>query len=269
LQSASTTTTPRATKPARSSKSSKAATTKAAANPKDKAATKAPTPLALYKTHITAIDKKFKALEKRYVLNPREGMSGVTSDDMAREMRKMIPPIKALSERSPVHAFNLMMYAAEHAFADLDGGMKRSGWGNAQNSYKVLDAAMIELVEKRVGVEGVGDVTLGCAEDKEKRETELEAYMRELGKKHPNKSERGRIARLRKQEFKEGVAARKKSRESAGVWVGTALKELVEKRENLKMYGIGEFYFRDPIEKLKRLRPGGETREVEVEGTIE
>lgn len=202
------------------------------------------------------IDSDYSKLLKRYVYNPK-GWNGVTADDFSSEMATYIPAIAKLSDTRPKDAFNLLMYASEHCYGDLEFCFKSSGFGEPEEPFKEMDGKMVKIIEKRVAEEGKGE--MGVVEDVyvSDGEGELSAFREELGgKKNLNKSERGKQIKYRRMDFKNSVAKRHDLREGAKDWIGNALADLVRTRDFIEQYGIGEFYFADSIAKLEGLKVG-------------
>lgn len=178
-------------------------------------------------------------------------------------MLQFLPDVESLEAMSPPalkHAFDLLVYLGEHGHADLDFSVKMCGWGGAADAYEKLDAAMVRVIDARVQAEGTAPAPSpeGEGEEGEKEEDtsdhELGAFMQLLGEKQPNKNERTRINKLRKEQFKRKVETKRLRREKARDWVANALPDLVAKRDYLEKYGIGEKYFTQSIAKLQKLK---------------
>ncbi|KAE9991278.1 hypothetical protein EG327_000223 [Venturia inaequalis] len=203
-----------------------------------------------------SIDSDYARLLKDYVYNPN-GWNGVTADNFSSEMAVYTPAITKLGETRSKDAFNLLMYASEHCYGDLEFCFKSSGFGETEEPFKEMDEAMVKIIEKRVVEEGkgemgvVGDVYVADGNG------ELAAFMEELGgKERLNKSERGKQLKYRRLDFKNGVAKRRELREVARDWIGNALADLVRTRDFIEQYGIGEFYFAHSIAKLEGMKVG-------------
>ncbi|OCL05072.1 hypothetical protein AOQ84DRAFT_414501 [Glonium stellatum] len=213
----------------------------------------------LYKASITAIDKKSKELARR--MKPNQGMYGVTSDHYAIAMAKFLPDVEKLLVDSPKHAFNLLMYIGEQAHADLDFGPKMCGFGDTEEPYKKMDQVMVRVIDKRVEADGKVEATSmeqGIDEGNDS-ENELKAYMKELGGKRPNKSERNWIDKLRQKEAALKIQTAKLRRETAEAWAPIALRDMVVMRDYLDEYGIGDHYFHDSIAKLEAFKSPAKT----------
>ena len=182
-------------------------------------------------------------------------MSGVTADDFSKAMAKFLPNVETLLADSPKHAFNLLMDLGYHAYGDLDYCVRSSGYGDTEEPYKEMDEMMLKVIEKRVEArsgEGKEDEEeVAATEANDSSEGELAAYMNELGGKRPNKSERNKIDKWRRVDFKAKVERARLRRETAKDWELNALRDLVKTREYIGKYGIGEHYFRQSIARLE------------------
>ncbi|TID27345.1 putative glycoside hydrolase family protein [Venturia nashicola] len=99
----------------------------------------------------------YAKLLKDYIYNPN-GYYGVTADNFSSRMALCIPAIAKLSETRPKDAFQVMMYASEHCYGDLDFCYKSSGFGETEEPFKKMDGSMVEIIEKRVAEEGKGEL---------------------------------------------------------------------------------------------------------------
>ncbi|RDI79599.1 hypothetical protein Vi05172_g10402 [Venturia inaequalis] len=207
---------------------------------------------------IKQIDSDYARLLKDYVYNPN-GWNGVTADNFSSEMAVYTPAITKLGETRSKDAFNLLMYASEHCYGDLEFCFKSSGFGETEEPFKEMDEAMVKIIEKRVDEEGKGETGVVGDLYVADGNGELAAFMEELGgKERLNKSERGKQLKYRRLDFKNGVAKRRELREVARDWIGNALADLVRTRDFIEQYGIGEFYFAHSIAKLEGMKVAGE-----------
>lgn len=193
-------------------------------------------------------------------MKPNPGMFGVTSDTYAKAMARFLPDVVKLLVDSPEHAFNLLMYIGEKAHADLDYGPKMCGFGDTDEPYKKMDQVMVQVIDKRLEVDG-GDAAESMEQGHDEgndSEDELKSYMEELGGKHPNKSERNRINKLRQKQEAGKIQRAKLRRETTKAWVPNALRDLVVMRDYLDQYGIGKHYFHQSIAKLEEFKSPGQ-----------
>lgn len=75
-----------------------------------------------------------------------------------------------------------------------------------------------------------------------------------LGGKRPNESERNKIDKWRRADFQRKVERARRRRDTETDWKSNALRELVNTRDYIEKYGIGEHYFCQSIARLKELQ---------------
>ncbi|KAI0833966.1 hypothetical protein F5Y06DRAFT_182069 [Hypoxylon sp. FL0890] len=225
------------------------------------ASIKKSTPDKLYKATLKDVDKTFDALLKGYKANPKPGY-GVTSDDFAKAMASFIPTAKALKEDSPTDAFNLLLDLGEHAYGDLGGSIKASGWGDTDEPFKEMDDLLVDLVNELREAENA-HAKEATEKHAGKFKIELpysdlygeERTLRQaLGKKSPNKQQRGQLDRARRADLKKLLDTRRERREATEDWMGNALNDLVETAGRIDQYGIGDHFFRKSIDLLTSIK---------------
>ncbi|KAH9909920.1 hypothetical protein F4778DRAFT_713399, partial [Xylariomycetidae sp. FL2044] len=218
---------------------------------------KAPSPEKLYKDTIAIIDKTFNQLHKKYKPNPN-GWSGITADNFAGMMQTFLPAVRKLKEDSPMSAFNLVMDIGEHAYGDLEACMKSSGFGDTEEPFQRMDELAVSIIDElRTGAEsevsdqGHAFEIRPSGGDMGKEEKEI---LELLSPKRPNKQERKELDRARLADLKALFATRRERRLSTDDWAGNALNDLVETRDRIGQYGIGEHFFCNTIKSLASIK---------------
>ncbi|KAI0011585.1 hypothetical protein F4779DRAFT_572335 [Xylariaceae sp. FL0662B] len=222
---------------------------------------KIPASTKLYKDTLRQVDKKFVQLSKKYKPNPTVG-SGTTADDFAAAMTHFIPAVKKLRDDADAGdlpaAFNVALDLGEHAYGDLEACCKASGFGETEEPYQALDALLVELIGARQRVsDSHADSNSSpyelhpSASDFGDQEKTLRAN---LGARHPSKWQQRELEQARTADLNRMLRVRRDRRESAADWAGNALNDLVETRQRIDAYGIGQHFFRRSIELLCEMK---------------
>lgn len=177
-------------------------------------------------------------------------------------MCRFIPKVRMLSEESVPAAFNLLLDIGEHAYGDLEACCKSSGFGDTDKPYQRMDGVLVELITARKEAQNASD-----GEDHDNPSDgfvlepsiqdlggEEKAIRDDLGKKHPNKQQRGWLDRARRADLKNLFETRRQRRESIEDWAGNALNDLVETNRRIDAYGIGDHFFRKSIALLSSIK---------------
>ncbi|KAK5124603.1 hypothetical protein LTR85_001316 [Meristemomyces frigidus] len=155
----------------------------------------------------------------------------------------------------------------DESHADLNATAKMCGepGDDSTPTFGMLDELLLSLIETRLA-KSSGAATLpkvAALPSVPSRWTRAESDV-PTGKNGPNKQQRGWIQAEKLEFAKDSREGRRERRESCEDWISVALSDLVEEREYLKRYGVGEnfnwdakdepnAYFKDSIAKLEEL----------------
>jgi hypothetical protein len=229
----------------------KPAATKKAAAPKKATATRGPTVNKLYKDSTKAIEAALKVLDgKVRKLGPNT--RAITTDTYAKGSLKHLKPVKELEKMDGglIPAFNLMLYVADASHNDCDTTVKMCGYGDSEAPFGVLDAQLLDLIEKRhAQTPATRQETLPSVP---KRWTKQDAEVGEFKTGRPNKQQYGQMERQKLEWNKDRREQKSERRAVVDNWVAVALQDLEEERDHLAQYGV-EKYFPKSIDRLKEL----------------
>lgn len=159
------------------------------------------------------------------------------------------------------------MHLGESSYGDLTVCIKSSGWGSAEWDFEVFDKLAVELIKAILeGQKKKPSMPAAAEADADEEKPFVLApstkdmgdawqYIREdVGDKFPNKQEFARLKKARLADLKTLFQRRKERRESTGDWVGNALNDLVETRDRIDAFGIGDHYFEKAIALLASVK---------------
>lgn len=188
----------------------------------------------------------------------------ITTDTYADKSLKHLEPVKELEKRDGglVSAFNLMLYVADASHADCNTSVKMCGYGDSEEPFGILDAQLLDLIEKRhAQAPAMRQDELPTVP---KRWTKSDADVGVFKTGRPNKQQYGQIERQGLEWEKDRREKKSERRETVDDWVAVALQDLEVERDYLKQYGVDK-YFPKSIDRLKELM-GSESSPAAVEG---
>jgi hypothetical protein len=161
-----------------------------------------------------------------------------------------------------VSAFNLMLYVADASHADCEASVKMSGFGDSEEPFGILDAQLLNLIEKR-------HAQSPATRQEElptvpKRWTKADADVGVFKTGRPNKQQYGQMERQSLEWEKDRRDKKSERRETVNDWVAVALQDLEVERDYLEEYGVDK-YFPKSIDRLKELM-GSASSAAAVEG---
>ena len=192
----------------------------------------------LYTDTLTALDKRVDELDKKVKIITGIGMS-ITTSTYAVSARKYMGTFKKLVAMDTTLAFNLLLSMADASHTDLDATCKMCGSTDDESvpTFKLLDEALLPLIEAR---QKPADIAAELA-DVPKRWTRKDADVGVFKTGRPNKQQRDQMYRQKLSWEKNRRQARRQRRENAENWVKVSLSDLVEERDYLARYGVGEY----------------------------
>ncbi|KAK5136553.1 hypothetical protein LTR08_002897 [Meristemomyces frigidus] len=212
-----------------------------------------------------------KAVEKRYIELDKKvkAMSGnsraITVATYATSAAKHLSTAKKLAATGEtVLAFNFVMALGDASHRSMSTSKMSGDCGDCDDRYARLDEALLALIEKREEPATAAQVEeLPSVPHRwEREDADVGPFKTGNG---PNKQQRGQMDRHYIDWEKKRREARRARRETCGDWVAAALSDLVEDRNYLKEFGVGEdfhswreeqqanSYFRNSIAKLEEL----------------
>ncbi|THV78907.1 hypothetical protein D6C85_09810 [Aureobasidium pullulans] len=192
----------------------------------------------LYENSIRAIEKGFRALDKRVKSLKWPDMNdcilALAIDAYATAATENLPNVFKLKgmDNGFTLAFDLTMAIADISYTDLEKTAKMSGWGDAEASYKELDRVLLSLIPNR------------------EKPTANNQPGNPSGTGRPGTLHQGWTYAQKMKREKDRREVRRVRRETTQDWVSIALAELKEDRDYLDAYGI-EGYFPKSIAALE------------------
>lgn len=174
-------------------------------------------------------------------------------------MATLLPTLEELGNESPLDAFNVLMYLGDHAYGELEACCKSSGWGNSEELFIEMDDTGVALIAKALAAKKMtaanGVASTDASETKPyvvaPSTSDMGTEWRELldlfGTGQLNKQKRGWLKKARLMDLKHLFELRKERRESTADWTGNALNDLMETRDRIEGYGLGEYFFAKTI----------------------
>ena len=197
------------------------------------------------------------------VENRSHPKAGPNTDDYAQAMSGFLPSVEHFllrqwppSRNSLVTAFKLLLYIGKHACADMDAGLKMSGYGDSEAEYEKMDIMMEEVID------------LLCSDGKEQeldsKPTAVDdenTLIASDGRNNVHQSldtirdvenhTRGRPRKKQRPSSVKQVAIRE-GRNKERDMLASGLKQLKKDRDGIKDFGL-EGYFPESIKRLEEL----------------
>lgn len=191
--------------------------------------------------------------------NSRPTPSTQAADQTARAMALFLLLTKGMAAPASVHAFNLVLKLAEHSFEDVDQNLEAPGVGGVSLVFHHIDSQVLEPIllrldgdimspeDRRLLHHGATQMRTGggwqgrCA----RREAQGNGRCRNQVKERD---------KYQADDLRTLCEARCKRTGDARDWLSNALDDLVEMRERIGRYGLGDRHFRLSPQKLWELK---------------
>ena len=184
--------------------------------------------------------------------------------------KMLLLPSSDQPESIVVCTFRLLLYMAEHAWADFSLWFKMCGFGESEEEYIKMDGLMLDVIERLAAHDkdnqrdASAEIAAGTAtlelpnSDKDARwDRSLHGDVGEFKTGRPNKQQRALLAKQKARWEKERINRRRERREkSQGMaLLELGLRQLKDDRDEIKDYGL-EGYSTNSIERLEELIGG-------------
>lgn len=196
----------------------------------------------LFADTLKAIDKGTAKLDRKVKTISHENRWSITTSDYASNVSDHIDTVDKLAELDTLLAFNLVLSMADASHGDMNATAKMSGESgdDSRPTFGNLDDLLLPLIEKRLAAIADACPKVESLPTVQGRWTREDSDIPTGRDGRPNKQQRGWIYAEKLDFAKTRREERRARRETCEDWISVALADLVEERDYVAAYGVGE-----------------------------